>query len=147
MKRNKNLVPLSRQHHYGLILAQLVKKDAPEYRGLPTDTEGKRAYVLKEWEERLQSHFEIEEKFLFPTLIAENILEMEVKELISQHRQIRRLIDQLREENEVVYHLNTLGHLLEKHIRKEERELFQKAQELLSKEKLDEIGDLIASHL
>jgi hypothetical protein len=36
MKRHEALIPLSRDHHGTLILARLLRSDAPPYKGLPT---------------------------------------------------------------------------------------------------------------
>ena len=41
MKRHEALAPLSREHHGTLILAQLLKKGAPVYKGLPDTDTGK----------------------------------------------------------------------------------------------------------
>ena len=54
MKRHESLAPLSREHHEGLILAQLLKKGAPAYRGLPTDLAGKLSYAREMFERILE---------------------------------------------------------------------------------------------
>lgn len=46
MKKNKCLIKLSKEYHYSIILTQLVKKDAPKYKVLPTDLSGKRNHAL-----------------------------------------------------------------------------------------------------
>ena len=41
MKRHSSLVPYSQDHHKILVLAQVLKKDVPDYKGMPTDLKGK----------------------------------------------------------------------------------------------------------
>ena len=62
MKRHKSLIPLSQDHHNGLMLAQLLKEGAPEYRGLPKDTDGKVNYLNRNLKQELGPHFENEDK-------------------------------------------------------------------------------------
>ena len=64
MKRHEALAPLSREHHSALILAQLLKKDAPAYKGLPTALNEKTAYALQMFTATLQLHFTNEEEML-----------------------------------------------------------------------------------
>ena len=45
MKRHPALIPLSREHHGALILARLIQKDAPPYKGLPLEINGKAVYA------------------------------------------------------------------------------------------------------
>ena len=45
MKREEALAPLSREHHSTLILAQLLKKDAPVYHQLPAEPWDKAKYA------------------------------------------------------------------------------------------------------
>jgi hypothetical protein len=46
MKRHLSLQPLSREHHEALLLAQLLKKNAPAYKGLPLNEHEKIAYAV-----------------------------------------------------------------------------------------------------
>ena len=64
MKRHEALAPLSREHHEALILAQLLKKGVPAYKGLPTDTAGKISYARQLYADKLRRHFLDEEKIL-----------------------------------------------------------------------------------
>lgn len=45
MKREEALAPSSRKRYGSLLFAQLLKKEAPVYGELPTDTRGKEKYV------------------------------------------------------------------------------------------------------
>lgn len=129
LKRHPALVPLSREHHKGLILAQLLKSDVPDYKGLPTDIPGKVAYAKTEYEQRLEAHFEREEGWLVPiSLQAGGILAEMAQRIIEEHRAIRSAIANLHEAS-APETLDALGRQLEQHIRFEEREWFRALQE------------------
>ena len=64
MKRHDALAPLSREHHSALLLAQLLKKEAPAYKGMPTALNEKAAYALNIFTTKLQMHFKKEEEML-----------------------------------------------------------------------------------
>ena len=137
MKRHKSLIPLSHQHHDALILAQLIKKDAPIYKGLPTDLNGKREYTLNFYKNDLVHHFEAEELILFPFvsgLSAE--LDKLTNQLIDEHKQIAELVELIRSEVEVETNLDNLGNLISSHVRTEERKYFELVQKLLSESQL-----------
>ena len=62
MKRHESLAPLSREHHAALLLAQLLKKNAAAYKGMPADTPGKILYAAEFYSSHLIAHFDDEEK-------------------------------------------------------------------------------------
>lgn len=129
MKRHKSLIPLSQDHHNGLMLAQLIKRGAPEYKGLPTDLEGKLQYTQDVWNNELKDHFKNEENILFPAVYGSNKeIDVLINELKNEHSSIELKIIELNDELDREKNLNDLGHLLELHIRKEERILFQQLQ-------------------
>lgn len=144
MKRHKNLIGLSHDHHHGLRLAQLIKKDAPEYKDLPNDIDGKVQYTINAWEEELQYHFKNEEEILFPAVEnRDEKLDELIDEILMEHKEIKFKINQLKTTDEKEEILNDLGFMLEQHIRKEERELFDRIQEVFGEEKLNELIDKI----
>lgn len=144
MKRHKNIIGLSHDHHHGLRLAQLIKKDSPEYKDLPNDIDGKVQYTINAWEKELQYHFKNEEEILFPAVENrdEKIDEL-IDEILIEHEEIKFKIKQLQTSDDKEIILNDLGYILEQHIRKEERELFDRIQEVLGEEKLNELIDKI----
>ncbi|MCW8962121.1 MAG: hemerythrin domain-containing protein [Ignavibacteriaceae bacterium] len=142
MKRHPALHTLSHDHHQGLILAQQLKKGAPQYKGMPSTLDGKKDYAISFYKTEVVKHFEDEEKILFPSIFNRNDeTDRLVKEIISEHRKIESLIDDLRRKNDVADLLDELGVLLDNHIRKEERILFPKIEEILSDEELANIRD------
>jgi iron-sulfur cluster repair protein YtfE (RIC family) len=137
MKRHKALILLSHDHHKGLLLAQLLKKNAPPYKGLPTDHAGKMNYAIEAFKSDLTIHFNDEEEILFPLLRNKSAeIDELINELLDEHKKIKDGILSLQHSNDIVQDLDKIGVMLEQHIRKEERILFQKAQSVLSEAEL-----------
>lgn len=138
MKRHPALIPLSQDHQKGLMLAQLLKKSAPEYKGLPKDAVGKMNYAKEVYNNELNQHFIEEEEFVFPYLShkSKDIDEL-VTEILSEHKILKNSILSLKDDENLIDQMDKIGYLLEAHIRKEERVLFEKIPELLSEEELE----------
>ena len=137
LKRNKALHFLSHDHHHGLLLAQLIKKGSPKYKNMPDTTEGKKDYSIRFYNDELIKHFKDEEKILFPVVNGkDDEIDNLFEEIITEHKKIEQLINQLETDDEVENTLDELGHILESHIRKEERILFGKIQEVLTEDEL-----------
>lgn len=144
MKRHKSLIALSQDHHHGLLLSMLIKKDAPNYNGLPNDTDGKVKYTINAWETELKQHFKNEEEMLFPFVAdRDENLDIMIDEILTEHQEIEYKVNQLRDSTEPEETLSDLGYLLEHHIRKEERELFDLIQNLFSDDELEILVDKI----
>lgn len=140
MKRHPAFIPLSREHHEVLMLAQLLRKDAPPYKGLPKDTEGKREYALAFYTEHIIGHFYTEERVIFPALSNyDRELDLLISELRTEHSQIVSLFEQLRHGVDPAGTMDFLCKLLITHVRKEERELFEKAQNVIPPEILEKL--------
>ncbi len=125
MKRHSSLAILSREHHGALILAQLLKRNAPLYKGLPADTAGKAEYAYRFYRDELVDHFAAEEQAVLNKVkgIAAP-LDALADEIIADHLRLRALFESIKNAKDLAAHLDELGNALEKHIRKEERELF-----------------------
>ena len=137
IKRDKALHILSHDHHHGLILAQLIKKGSPQYKNLPNTTEGKKDYSIKFYYDELVKHFEDEENILFPVVNGkDDEIDNLVEEIITEHKKIKQLVNRLESDEDVENTLDELGSILESHIRKEERDLFMKIQEILTEDEL-----------
>lgn len=138
MKRHPALIYLSRDHQKGLMLAQLLKKNAPEYKGLPKDTIGKMNYAKEVYKNELDQHFKEEEEIVFPFLKnkTKDIDEL-VNEILSEHGILKSNILSLKEDENLIDQMDEIGYLLEAHIRKEERVLFEKIPQVLSEEELE----------
>ncbi|MGE5409590.1 MAG: hemerythrin domain-containing protein [Clostridiales bacterium] len=140
MKRSKTLIPLSHDHHHGLLLAQMLKKNAPEYRTLPNLPDQKAKYAIDFFYSDLIKHFRVEEDILYPFVkgLDRSLDEMFI-EIISEHKKIEEYINRLKNNNEIVDIMDTLGKLLESHIRKEEKIVFPKIELVLGEEKLRQL--------
>ena len=140
IKRHKALHILSHDHHRGLIFAQLIKKGSPQYKNLPNTMEGKKDYSIKFYNNELIKHFEDEENILFPVVNGkDDEIDNLVEEIITEHKKIKQSINRLESDEDVENALDELGNLLESHIRKEERDLFMKIQEVLTGDELTSI--------
>lgn len=143
MKRHESLIPLSREHHGALILARLLQKDAPPYKGLPVESKGKAQYALNFYNKELVSHF-IQEESIVPLLShisweLDNMLQA----MIEEHAVLHHLFGQIDTAADLESHLDKLGKTLEKHVRKEEREIFPLIERSCSPETMDEVAALL----
>ncbi len=125
MKRHEALHPLSHHHHHALMVALDFKRAGTE-KGSKTYSE-----LIKElevfWEKDGENHFLDEETLLFPIyyVYADDPDEDLVKEALYQHTKIRGIVKELLNLPAKNYDkMNELGHLLDEHIRLEERKLF-----------------------
>ncbi|MFN3695704.1 MAG: hemerythrin domain-containing protein [Ignavibacterium sp.] len=144
MKRHKSIVILSRDHQKGLMLAQLLKKNAPAYKGLPSDIEGKMKYAIETFRSDLNIHFEDEEKILFPVAAGKsNECDQLINELIDEHKFFYEKIPALVNSTELLDEMDLIGCKLEEHIRKEERILFNLIQEILTEDELKSVKSKI----
>jgi len=137
MKRHSALIPLSQDHHKALLLAQLIKKNAPEYHGLPKDFIGKMNFAKEMYHTELEHHFRDEEQFVFPYLKGKDIeLDNLISEIMNEHIILKEKILTLSDNPNLVEQLDEIGKILDEHVRKEERILFEKAQLILSADEL-----------
>jgi iron-sulfur cluster repair protein YtfE (RIC family) len=137
MKRHPALIPLSQDHYHGLLLAQLLKRNAPEYHGLPKDLLGKMNFAKEMFHKELEHHFRDEEELVFPYLKSKDVeLDNLISEILSEHKILKEKILSLNDNPNLVYQLDEIGNILSEHIRKEERGLFEKAQTILNDEEL-----------
>lgn len=136
MKRHESLAPLSREHHGTLILAQLLKRNAPEYKGLPTDTEGKIKYAAGFYQQNLMQHFSKEEVMFEKVKHTNAAIEKLAEEIYAEHTVLRNKFLLLNTASDKETALDELGNMLEAHIRKEERVLFPLLQKHCSEELL-----------
>jgi hemerythrin superfamily protein len=141
MRRDRSLIPLSHQHQHGLALCVLID------RGLKKDPSRENVDRLSQMAAEmarieLLSHFQVEEEVLFPAvrpLIEDGEL---IGELIAQHREMERMIEDLaRQRGEPRKRkLIAFGGLLNEHIRTEERRLFQEIQAKAGEFRLAQLG-------
>jgi len=141
MRRHEKLIPLSREHHEMLLLAQLLKKDAPPYKGLPCSLPEKLKYASGIFLSLIESHFQREEEMLFPVVMKASIANDLIEQLVAEHQKItqhfKKIISGTIADKKNVHNLAVL---LESHIRKEERQFFQLIQQELPSHLLDNLN-------
>jgi len=144
--RHPSLIALSQDHHHGLALALRCRKQALGQlrpiglKGLKERTQELRDFFAN----NLVRHFRAEEEALFPKL-RQLVPESEaiIEQLIRDHQQIRAAIPQLQSEVGLGKLVFELGDLLERHIRKEERELFPLFEQHVGETGAKTVGDEI----
>ncbi len=143
MKRHEAIAPLSRDHHDSLILAQLLKKNAPAYRDMPENAKDKAVYAQQQFHEHIKKHFQLEETMLEKVKAIDSQIDNMAAEIKNEHEELKALFESLGSTIDLENSLDTLGNKLETHIRKEERILFPLLQQHCSEEKLHEIYELL----
>lgn len=132
IKRNENIVKLSRDHHTTLLFCWKIRN------GLKNGAEPGRIvkYVQYFKDLHMLPHFKQEEEILFAPVKDE-----QVRKALDDHKNILQQIDDLGNEGTGIENkLMLLADTVDNHVRYEERELFPHLEEVLSKEQLEEIG-------
>ena len=134
MKRNENIIPLSHDHHFGLLCCWKIRQ------GLKKEVELSRIqkYVDYFWNQHLNEHFKEEEEILFPYL-KDEFSTRGVKE----HQDLEVLFNEI-SENLSIQNFEAFANLLDDHIRYEERQWFPHLEQNLNKNQLLEIGKALA---
>jgi iron-sulfur cluster repair protein YtfE (RIC family) len=134
MLRDKSLVPLSRQHQHALALCVRIERASPIAEAdLPTW----RAEVRQNFELEIRMHLAAEEQVVFPAAREFGELGFLVEELIAEHEKLRQYFS--RAQGLSSADLTALSRELSGHIRREERQLFESMQRLMSAEALAEL--------
>ena len=128
-KRHPSLVPLSREHHHGLLLAFRLKHGLPKTRQPHDSPQEQAADTVRFFRKSLTPHFAAETDILFPAIrVMQPQTSALLDQLIQEHAAIRELVKQLDQQPpagpQLPELLSSFGTLLERHIRCEERELF-----------------------
>ena len=142
MKRHEALIPLSREHHGALLLAQVLKSDVPDYKGMPTLPGEKAAYALETFKNTLQPHFKKEELLMQKVMDRNEDLNNLVAEILNEHTELTEAFLTLQQSENLEKSLHLLGEKLTDHIRKEERVLFPLIEESCTAEMLNELKSL-----
>ena len=134
IKRNAALVQFSREHHFGLLLVWKIRQ------GLKMTIAAERIsnYVLFFFSEEVAPHFKEEEEDLFVKLSVDDALRIQA---FAEHEEIYKLIGSIQNDKQDVDVLNKFADSLDKHIRFEERTLFNHLQETLSEDELKKLED------
>lgn len=131
IKRNSNIVALSKDHHFGLLFCWKIEE------GLKNNVELRRikTYVDFFWSKHLTLHFKEED------LLLNSIKDDLCDKAKEDHQIIANEICRIHEEEDCGKHdYLHLAEVLKQHIRFEERVLFPHLELMLSEQQLNEIG-------
>lgn len=133
IKRNENIIPLSKDHHTTLLFCWKLKQGAR----LQSDPEVMKKYVDYFWKEHMVDHFREEEEILFAPAGGEM-----VQRAITEHQQIKGQVERIRvaEGEPLKSELLKLAELVDAHVRFEERQLFPHLEETIGADQLAAIG-------
>jgi iron-sulfur cluster repair protein YtfE (RIC family) len=137
IKRHSSLQPLSREHHHSLLLCWKIRTGFKK----GVDVKRMKRYVDLFFIDHIQPHFELEEKYVFPILGNDHEL---VKKALTDHRRLFRLFNTA---DELEKSLGLIEEELEKHIRFEERVLFNEIQQVASAEQMRLITEMHAEEV
>lgn len=134
IKRNKNLIALSRDHHEGLLVVWKIRQG---HRFVVTN-ERIADFVVYAFDKHLEPHFKEEEELLFSQLKMDDELLVKATE---HHVTLRKMVAELSSvEEPTSAQLKAFANLLEEHIRFEERTLFPHIEKQLPTETMNTIG-------
>jgi iron-sulfur cluster repair protein YtfE (RIC family) len=137
MLRDKNLIPLSRQHQHALALCVRIDRASP----IPdADLEAWRAEIRQQFQSEIRIHFAAEESVVFPMVRKFPELANLADELCRDHSRLREDFAKAHSGAMSAQGLLSFAQRLSAHIRKEERQLFERMQELMGPEELANLG-------
>jgi hemerythrin-like domain-containing protein len=137
MLRDKNLVPLSRQHQHALALCVRIDRASP----IPEpDLAAWQAEIAQHFRAEIGVHFTAEEQFVFPAARTFPELNLLVEQLISEHAWLRERFAKAEAQGMPPEEIAEFAQGLSAHIRKEERQLFERLQEVMSEGDLAVMG-------
>lgn len=147
-KRHQSLIPLSREHHYALMVCLRINRGLTDNSKAPEWLQTKARQVSRFFQSDLVAHFNAEETVLFPAM--QEIAEARalIRELCEEHRGLERLVQQIgsADPNSLAEELREFAGLLEAHIRKEERVLFPIYENEVAALKADQVErDLLST--
>lgn len=161
MKRHPGLVPLSRDHHHGLVMAErlVLGRSTNPRADWPADRAEQAARLLDFFETDLAPHFDAEEAHVFP-VAARDLVDGDglVQRLVDDHEAMRSMVHELgagaaeaagagpTSPRDLDDRLRAFGKRLRRHIRIEERELFERMQAECPAETLREIETRLTEH-
>jgi hemerythrin-like domain-containing protein len=147
-KRHPSLVPLSRDHHDGLMLVLRLRQGKKALlRDWSHDLTWQANYVVRFYHDHLVPHFAAEEQALFPVMkehVEESVKTIDT--LLHQHKEIRERVETLEKPGwtGLEDRLREFGELLDGHIRIEEDKLFPLFEKSVPEDVAEDVGREIA---
>lgn len=144
MLRHKSLIPLSHQHQHALALCVRIDRAEPI---AVTDLETWQSEIEQHFECEIKIHFSAEERVIFPSARDFPGLIPVVEELMADHAALRDFFSEAKGRSMSAQTLLTFARRLSTHIRKEERDLFELLQKLMTPERLADLGSKLEASL
>ncbi len=137
MLRDKNLIPLSRQHQHALALCVRIDRASPVG---DANLPAWQAEIAQHFQSEIRIHFGAEERIVF--VAAQKFQDMVplIEELLLDHAALREFFARADACKMSATELSEFGHRMSAHIRKEERQLFERLQQLLNQDELSVLG-------
>ena len=137
MLRDKSLIPLSRQHQHALSLCVRIDRASPidDAKLGQWQTE-----IAEQFQAEIRVHFAAEEQFVFPAASAFPELSSLVEDLLADHAWLREHLVRSESKELTSEEISAFAERLATHIRKEERQLFERMQLLMRAEDLTRLG-------
>jgi Hemerythrin HHE cation binding domain len=137
MLRDKSLIPLSHQHQHALALCVRIDRASP----IPeADLAAWQGEIAQLFQSEIAIHFVAEEQVLFPAALKFGELRPLLEELRADHAWLRERFSGAGAQTLSANDLTKLAERLSAHIRKEERQLFERLQQWLSRDQLADLG-------
>lgn len=137
MLRDRNLIPLSHQHQRALALCVRIDRASPIG---DSDLAAWQAEIAQHFQTEIRIHFAAEESVLFPAAIKFPALGPLVEELLLDHFMLRESFAKAEAYAMSTADVSAFAQQMSAHIRKEERQLFERMQELMNQEDLALLG-------
>ncbi len=137
MLRDRNLIPLSRQHQHALALCVRIDRASPIGE---TELAAWQAELVQQFQTEIRFHFAAEEQVLFPAARRFSELIALVEDLLTDHAALRASFARAEEGKMTGADLSGFAERMSAHVRKEERQLFERMQELMSPDEMTRLG-------
>jgi hemerythrin-like domain-containing protein len=137
MLRDKSLIPLSHQHQQALALCVRIDRAQP----IPAaELHAWQAEIEQHFEREIKIHFSAEEQVLFPAARQFPELVPLVQDLTADHASLQESFSKAKAQRMSAEDLPAFAQQLSTHIRKEERQLFERLQQLMTPKELVDLG-------
>src|ERR1700687_2267196 len=137
MLRDRNLIPLSHQHQRALALCVRIDRASPIEEA---DLSAWQVEIAQLFQGEIRVHFAAEENILFPAARRFPELNPLVEELLLDHFMLRESFAEAEARTMSSSQLSAFAQCMSGHIRKEERQLFERMQELMNQQELALLG-------
>lgn len=130
-------MPLSRQHQHALALCVRIERASPIEDSELTQWQ---VEMVQHFETEIKIHFAAEEQIVFPAARNVDELNLLVDELLVEHDFLRACFAKAECKQMAGDDISDFARKLSEHIRKEERQLFERLQQLLAAEEMNRMG-------